>query len=69
VTDGRMLLLQATETLAVQVITGATLSILVIICLHEEVLPQLSDAVHVRVIVESQAVPDFISEKVMVILV
>jgi len=41
-TDGAVLLLQATETLAGQVITGATLSFFVMICTHEEVLPQLS---------------------------
>jgi len=64
-----VLLLQATETLAGQEITGAILSFLMMICTQDDVFPQLSDAVQVRVMVESHAVPDLASEKVMETLV
>ena len=68
-TNGKVLLLHATVRLAGQVITGATLSILVIVCTQVDELPQLSDAVQVRVMIESQAVPDLASAKVIFILV
>lgn len=55
-------------TLAGQVMTGATLSSTVMICVHVDELPQSSVAIHVRVIVYSwgQAPPDVTSLEVMV---
>ena len=44
-------------------------SFFIMVCTQDDVFPQLSDAVHLRVMVESHAVPDLASEKVMVILV
>ena len=68
VTEGAVLLLQPTETFAGQIIIGGRLSFLVMVCIHEDVLPQLSDAIHLRRMVESQGVPDLVSENVTIIL-